>query len=195
MNLNRVMCRKATEILTGQTYDEGGDREVKICYSLENIVDDLEKVLILLVLFGVAGRLPECIVCYVVVCLTRVYMGGIHMRTWLGCTLMTVGVHVCAVWCGEWVDLSMAWIWIFVAVLSLMLSVAPISSPQRPIYVGWARWKIKSKGILGILISFVGFCVLDNFSNYILWVLLLEVIEVMCLEIFRWGHRFIRMFI
>ena len=112
MNLNRVMCRKATEILIGQTYDEGGDRAVKICYSLENIVDDVEKILILLV--------------------------------------------------------SMAWIWIFVAVLSLMLSVAPISSPQRPIYVGRARWKIKSKGILGILISFAGFCVLDNFSNYIL---------------------------
>lgn len=43
VNLNRVMCRKVTEILTGQTYDEGGDRAVKICYSLENIVDDLEK--------------------------------------------------------------------------------------------------------------------------------------------------------
>lgn len=156
MNLNRVMCRKATEILTGQTYDEGCDRTVKICYSLENIADDVEKVLILLVLFGVAGRLPECIVCYVVVCLTRVYMGGIHMRTWLGCTFMTVGVHVCAVWCGEWIDLSMACIWIFVAVLSLMLSVAPISSPQRPIYVGRARWKIKSKGILGIFGRYSG---------------------------------------
>ena len=61
MNLNRVMCRKATEILIGQTYDEGGDRAVKICYSLENIVDDVEKILILLVLFGVAG--VHCLLC------------------------------------------------------------------------------------------------------------------------------------
>lgn len=32
--------------------------------------------------------------------------------------------------------------------------------------------------------SLVGYCVLDNFSNYILWVLLLEIIEVVCSEIF-----------
>lgn len=43
MNLNRVMCRKATEILIGQTYDEGGENVSKErCKDiLTDILEDL----------------------------------------------------------------------------------------------------------------------------------------------------------
>lgn len=188
---NNAICVKLTELLIGRTYDGECNRDVKICYSLENIIDDVEKLLILILLFGVTGRLRECFVCYVVICLTRVYMGGFHMRTWIGCTFMTVGVHICAVWCGGNIDIRLAWVLIFASVLLLMICEAPLSSPQRPTYMGKIRRKIKYKGIVGILISFVGYCVLDNFSNYILWVLLLEVIEVVCVEVFRRIHHVI----
>lgn len=187
--LNRRICVKLTELLLGKSYNEKCTRDVKVCYSLENIIDDVEKVLILILLFGAFGKLLECFVCYVVICLTRVYMGGVHMRTWFGCTFMTVGIHACAVMCGSNIDIKRAWVWVFSIVLILMICVAPIPSPQRPDYTGRTRRKIKGKGIMGVLMSLVGYCVLDNFSNYILWVLLLEIIEMVCSEIFMLGYH------
>jgi len=142
--LNRRICVKLTELLLGKSYNEKCTRDVKVCYSLENIIDDVEKVLILILLFGAFGKLLECFVCYVVICLTRVYMGGVHMRTWFGCTFMTVGIHACAVMCGSNIDIKRAWVWVFSIVLILMICVAPIPSPQRPDYTGRTRRKIVS---------------------------------------------------
>lgn len=185
VKINRSMGIKLTEKVTGKTYDENCNRDVKICYSIENIIDDCEKIMSLLLIFGIAGYLRECAVCYVVIGLTRTYLGGVHMRSWLGCTFMTIAVHICAVVCGTQIDIKNMCGLIFIGMLLLMVLAAPLPSPQRPLYRGRKRIKIKCRGIIGILIALTGYFVIDNFGNYILWVLLLEIIEVVSVVVYR----------
>lgn len=93
---------------------------------------------------------------------------------------MTIVVHMCAIECGIWIDIIFLRIWIFVIAMVLMMLVAPLPSPQRPKYKGKRRQKVRIRGCAGIVIAFGASYFLINFSNYILWVLLLEIIEVVC---------------
>ena len=178
--LNNRISIGLTEMLLGNTYDESRARDAKVCYSIETIIDNIEKLLILITLFGIMGKLKECLICYVVILLTRTCMGGIHMSTWHGCTIMTIVVHMCAIECGIWIDIIFLRTWIFVIAMVLMMLVDPLPSPKRPKYKGKRRQKVRIRGCAGIVIAFGASYFLINFSNYILWVLLLEIIEVVC---------------
>ncbi len=185
MNFNNWVSIKITEALIGYPYDKTRIKDAKVAYFIECLINGFEKTIILLTLFGVMGKFKECLICYVVILLTRTCIGGIHMRTWIGCTIMTIGVHLCAVGCGMWVDISSLWIWIFVVAFALMVIVAPLPSPQRPNYRGRRKMWLKFRGCTGVIISFAGWSILNNFGNYILWVLLLEIIEVVCAVLFH----------
>ena len=182
MDVNERISIKITEMLLGCLNDNTKNREEKVNYSINNIINSVEKILILLALFASNRKIEEFFACYVVILLTRTYMGGIHMKTWMGCTIMTILVYICAVEGGCWIDVHSIEICIFIVAVIFMVLIAPIPSPQRPNYGATKKRRLKIQGCIGIMMSYLMYCYIDDLSNYILWVLLLEIIEVICVE-------------
>lgn len=114
MDVNEHISIKITEMLLGRSNDNTKNREEKVNYSINNIINSVEKILILLALFASNRKIKEFFACYVVILLTRTYMGGIHMKTWMGCTIMTILVYICAVEGGCWIDVHSIEICIFI---------------------------------------------------------------------------------
>lgn len=83
--------------IEGDEYDSESDRTAKIGYSLQKIIDDIEKFLIIILISIIFDTTKEALVCMLVISLTRKFMGGMHMTTWFGCTMMTTMVYSLAI--------------------------------------------------------------------------------------------------
>ncbi len=59
----------------------------KVKYALQVIVSEVEKLIILLMIFGIVGKTLEFLTAYVAVVTIRIYVGGNHVKTFLGCVL------------------------------------------------------------------------------------------------------------
>lgn len=179
MNINHRIGEHVTRYLVGRDYDGSDMQCAKVCYAVESVVGDLQKDLILLVIFSVTGLFQEFLFCFLTVNLVRRYLGGIHMKTNVGCTLISIGVYVVAVTGGTLVPLPQAvTVGIILLTVYLMWKVAPLPSPNRPVYRGERKRKIQRRGMLGL--GILGICtVLYPFgSAFIAWTLILQIVEV-----------------
>ena len=61
----------------------------KVKYALQVIVSEVEKLIILLMIFGIVGKTLEFLTAYVAVVTIRIYVGGNHVETFFGCVLYT----------------------------------------------------------------------------------------------------------
>ena len=97
MSINHRIGEHVTRYLVGRDYDVADVQCAKVCYAVESIVGDLQKDLVLFVIFSVSGFFREFLFCFVTVNLVRRFLGGIHMKTNIGCTVASVSVYVIAV--------------------------------------------------------------------------------------------------
>ena len=86
MSINHRIGEHVTRYLVGRDYDVADMQCAKVCYAVESIVGDLQKDLVLFVIFSVSGFFREFLFCFVTVNLVRRFLGGIHMKTNIGCT-------------------------------------------------------------------------------------------------------------
>lgn len=179
MNINHRIGERVTRYLVGRDYDGSDMQCAKVCYAVESVVGDLQKDLILLVIFSVTGVFQEFLFCFLTVNLVRRYLGGIHMRTNIGCTLISIGVYVIAVTGGILLPLPQAvTLGIVLLTVYLMWKVAPLPSPNRPVYRGERKRKIQRRGMLGL--GILGICTVlyPVCSAFIAWTLILQIVEV-----------------
>ena len=162
--------------IEGDEYDS--DRTAKIGYSLQKIIDDIEKFLIIILISIIFDTTKEALVCMLVISLTRKFMGGMHMTTWFGCTMMTTMVYSLAIIGGKIFHFSllMQSASILLCVLMVIL-YAPLPSEQRPKYIGKKRINIKIRCIAGLMVSAVLSVIMKSYSSTITCILLLEIIE------------------
>lgn len=164
--------------IEGDEYDSESERTAKIGYSLQKIIDDIEKFFIIILISIVFDTTKEALVCMLVISLTRKFMGGMHMTTWFGCTMMTTMVYSLAIIGGKIFHFSllMQSASILLCVLMVIL-YAPLPSEQRPKYIGKKRINIKIRCIAGLMVSVVLSVIMKSYSSTITCILLLEIIE------------------
>lgn len=179
MNINHRIGEHVTQYLVGRDYDGSDVQCAKVCYAVESVVGDLQKDLILLVIFSISGLFQEFLFCFLTVNLVRRYLGGIHMKTNVGCTLVSVGVYVIAVTGGVLLPLPQAvTVGIILLTIYLMWKVAPLPSPNRPVYRGERKRKIQRRGMLGLGVLGICTALYPFCSAFIAWTLVLQIVEV-----------------
>lgn len=179
MGINHRIGEHITGYLLGHDYDNADVQCAKVCYAVESIMGDLQKDLILFFAFAVSGFFQEFLFCFLTVNLVRRFLGGIHMKTNVGCTLVSVGVYVAAVAGGVLAPVpKICTVGIFLFTVCLMIRVAPLPSPNRPAYRGQRRKKIQRKGLVGL--GILGICVVvyPACSTFVTWTLILQIVEV-----------------
>lgn len=179
MNINHRIGARVTGALVGRDYDIADIQCAKVCYAVESILGDLQKNIVLACVFGLLGRIREFLFCFLTVNLVRRFLGGIHMNTDIGCTLVSISVYVVAVAGG--ICLPLSWIWsvcLMICTTILMITVAPLPSPNRPIYRGMKRRRIQRNGLVGLAVLSVCMIVYPGCSTFVTWTLILQIIEV-----------------
>lgn len=185
--MNERLSIAMTERLTGIRYSASCVRSAKIKYSIHSILDDAEKFIVLLAFFSLAGHVGEMLVCMFAILLTRSFIGGVHMRTWQGCMLMTTAVYVTSIMGGThiYMDVHIA-IGLSAVCMALAVWVAPLPSPQRPCCSAKRRRRMRVSSAVGICVTIaLYFMLAESYSNCIAWVWLLQIIEVVCVVIVR----------
>lgn len=179
MNFNHRIGERVTRYLVGRDYDVADMQCAKVCYAVESILGDVQKDIILFVLFSVTGLFQEFLFCFLTVNLVRRFLGGIHMKTNVGCTLVSVSVYLIAVTAGMFIPLVGIIVWgIILLTVYLMIRVAPLPAPNRPVYRGKRKRKIQIRGLTGLGILSICTAIYPFCSAFIAWTLILQIVEV-----------------
>ena len=121
--------------------------------------------------------------CFLTVNLIRVYLGGLHMKTQAGCFMLSFAVYLSAIIGGKMVNIPFAGgIIIFAVIIDMIILYAPIPSRERPVYSYRSRRKIKIRGTVGTCIVFLIAVLFQEYRNFMIWILILQVAEVIVVK-------------
>lgn len=137
---------KLLDILDTKQY--GNNLFLKVDYSLRVIISEAEKIILLCMIFGIAGYLPDFMIAFGTIILLRTCTGGIHRQTLLGCFLQSLLTFFVIVFLGKNRILeSYMYVFIVIALVALILCFAPIQSKNRIHYSENQRLKFKVKAL------------------------------------------------
>ena len=178
MGINHKIGTCITEYLVGQEYDVADIHCAKICYAVESLVGDLQKNLLLFFVFAISGFFREFLFCFLTVNLVRRFLGGIHMKTNIGCTVVSISVYVLAVVGGTLAPVSqIVTAGLILVVAYLMIKIAPLPSPNRPVYKGERKRKIQIRGLLGLAALSICITIFPACAAFVGWTLVLQIVE------------------
>ncbi|MBQ3543919.1 MAG: accessory gene regulator B family protein [Lachnospiraceae bacterium] len=172
------MNERIAEVITNKLlYDLKEERltYIKISFYIETIISEIEKTILLIILFGIIGEIKSFVLIYMIAIFVRRYSGGNHCDTFLGClvysTISCVGIVL--------ISKCIVYINNYFVILTLMLHVvimilfAPIKSKFRPKLKGKDILEIKIKGLLGIVIVACIYLVIPKKYRIIIFLTLL----------------------
>lgn len=128
----------------------------KIAFSVEMLISEGSKILIVLLIFAMWGKLYEYVFCFGVLLVTRCFTGGIHAKTYLGCLIMSIVFFGLGVIVKENSQIN-----IYVAIVMLMiyvlviLIIAPIQSKNRIKFGRRKRYIQKAIAVISAVTIFV----------------------------------------
>lgn len=160
--------------------EEHGDRRERIIYSILVLLTETEKIFFNLFLFALFGQVKSGVCSILVILSLRIFMGGIHRKTTIGCILQTFLTISFIIICSKRIYFSsIAMYGMFLIYVLLIWCSTPLPSEKRICYSEKQRltFKLKALTVLVLLIVFVqivGKCV----KNLILWTMAIQLFEV-----------------
>lgn len=155
-------------------------QSVKISYSICVLLSEMEKLIGLVILFGITGVMKEFLLILLLLFGTKHFIGGIHMKTSFSCFLITFTFINGIIFMGNHSSFTSGQtVLIYLVSLILTYRAAPMKSENRIMGTTEEKYLIKSKAVLIVgIISVVGNFIKGTAERYILWTLLLIQIEV-----------------
>lgn len=176
--LNHYISGKIADKLLMKELKTEELRKIKIQFSIESLLNDCEKFIILFAIFLTAGYIKEFLLCCIAIILTRPSLGGLHMKTYQGCLMFTFCYYLISIIGGRCFSFSKRETIIIILVNCIMMVYfAPIKSPQHPEYSYKQKVKFKIEGIGGLIIIAILHMLLNEEMDYLIWILLLQQLE------------------
>lgn len=154
----------------------------KLNYSLQVILGEVSKLLILYTLFFLTNTHAEFIMAFLALTIVRANTGGLHFITYLGCLAFSFLFFTSAILLFRFADFtcpSMAMIG-FAGLLTIGL-ISPITSPKRPNYCRAQRLRFRLIGCAAICFHLIGFLAIKNnpYFTMSMWVIFLQAIQLL----------------
>lgn len=151
----------------------------KITYSVQLILNDVEKFLLFGIFFTLIGKLIPYLICAFFLGLLRIFCGGIHLNTFWSCFFATFICFIAIIFLGQYILITrwQSYLLYFIDFI-LVLLFAPLPSKKCLNYSKSQRnlTKIYSCIILGLVICISMFTV--SISNYITWIIVVQIAEI-----------------
>lgn len=138
INLGRKYC----------TYSK--KQKIKIKYSICVLLGEIEKMSLLIMCFYCMGKMSEFLVVLLVLACTKHYLGGIHMKSFCGCFVVTLTIISAIIWLGNHIEFSIRQkATIYFLTMCVIYVFAPLKSDNHVISEK-EKLRVKAKGLLAV---------------------------------------------
>ena len=151
------------------------------------LITELEKIITVMLVFGVCGLLKESVIVITSIMLIRFFMGGYHQKTTLGCSLHTIVTLISIIFLSRRILLPQ-----YAVAIVLLLCIieiwftTPINTEHRMEYseLQKVRFKLKAMTSLVIISIFVQYSSC-GIKNLIVWSVIYQLIEVVVVVLYK----------
>lgn len=127
----------------------------KIKYGLYTFYSEISKLLIILTIATILGKVPEVIVIISSLAI-RFFLGGCHCKTYVGCLLMSISLVFGIIMISNYFSIELSMLWQGIIVLSATVIILKIKTHNNPWRNHSEEKKLKNKKIAIFLIySFI----------------------------------------
>ena len=164
---------------------------VKIRYALEIIRNEAVKLIILGVLFAVLGSGMEYIFSMVLLLPLRMFSGGMHMKTNIGCFIYSLVFCMLTIILLPMAPINQAVLFsLFAVSIAVMAMLSPVASYKRPIKTEARRFTLQKKAWICLSIESVVLIIiwhlgLQEYFVIGVWVVTLQALQLFTTWIFR----------
>lgn len=187
-DINHCMILRVVQMLDVEK-TRTKEQQESIIYALSCIINEIEKIVFLTTFFVIQGRMIKFCVAFLGLVSLRIFIGGIHRKTTLGCLIQSFLSFETILILDERFQLSI-WmnccVWIFL--IMLIWKQAPIVSKNRVHYSELQRMRFKAIAITVLLVDFMIISILSNtYTNCLSWTIAFQMLEsgVVTLKIWK----------
>lgn len=161
--INRLAYTLTNYIRSNSDFTNSDDLE-KINYAIETILNEAFKIIILLTLFSILGKLRYFNFSMIILLSIRIFSGGLHSKTFLGCLLWTTLLFIATSIVAPIIPKISIGIYYLISLfnLSVIITKSPYPNPYRPIKSKKRRQVLK---VLAVFFAIFWTIVLLFFTN------------------------------
>lgn len=169
-------------ITTGEVVDS--KQIAKIQYALTYLLNEISKFLFLSIVFMALNSLSVFFISFCTLTMLRIFMGGTHRKTTLGCFLQSSLTFAAICCCGRNVQIYNLRFCIYIITVGLIWCSTPIISEKRVRYSQIQRMTFKARVITVLLVLSVLIEQIPvNLGNYMIWAIVFQSAEVALITI------------
>lgn len=161
-----------------------------ISYFMEIILSEIEKILIILVMFTILGKFNELVIFLISIGSLRIFIGGFHLKTFNSCLAFTTIYFSIAIYVLLRIHFSDIMIQLcYIFSLINIIIFAPIQSKNRIQFSKNERNIIKIKAIVVLVALFIISTINVKLQKYIMLGLTLQQVEIIMVKILEWRRK------
>lgn len=151
-----MLQKLACYICKYETSDK--DAIIKVTYALKCIFNHLYKLLFLIILFSILGKINYFCFSLIILFSIRTFSGGMHFNTSISCLIFTTGFFIITALISTYIPSLPNTVYIILMFISLTIIAikSPVTTSKRPI-ISITRFKILKWGSIITTISWVCF--------------------------------------
>ena len=161
--------------------DKKSDQGIRVGYSIEVILTEIEKLTCTLVVFVCIGFIKEVFISLSVIMSIRFFMGGIHRKTTMGCILHTCLTEFTIIILSKNISIlnHAVGVLLFLLGIAEIWKTTPIKSEKSITYTEKKQLKFKLKAMTALLVLSIIIQYVDKVTlNLIYWSVGMQLFEV-----------------
>ena len=155
---------------------------IKLRYSLELVIGDLSKCIILLGLFSILGRAADYLYSSLALLMLRSFTGGLHFKTYIKCMIFTGFFFCISILLKTHISLNFTILsTLFILSSSIIILFAPLCAKSRPDYSSQKRNQFKFISIILLSFHFISYLFASK-NPYLInsvWVMSLQSFQIL----------------
>lgn len=158
------------------------DEHAKLKYSLQVVLGEISKLVLLFLIFFSMGWHQEFGMAVVSLTLLRLYTGGLHFKTYVGCLTFSLMFFTAVIFLSQSYALSQGtMLTLGLGSLAVIAVIAPVTSKNRPNYNKKQRFIFKIVGCTVIYLHIVGAVTIKNnpYFTVAMWVIFLQTVQLL----------------
>lgn len=174
---NKKISERITYLLSGES------NEI-LCYGINILINGMEKLIILLSVFYFLGYLKAFMISAIIMCVLRIWMGGTHRKSLLGCLVQSGFILGTVVVLQNIIDIG--YIGVFIVMIFIIIFdmiCCPVISKRRGEYRRGKIIRFKIMSAISILMINCSIILFPQLKNIVVVCEILEILDV-CLAYF-----------
>lgn len=184
--INRLAYTLINYIRSNSDFTNSDDLD-KINYAIETILNEAFKILILLILFSALGKLRYFNFSIIILLSIRIFSGGLHSKTFLGCLLWTTLFFTTTSIVAPIIPKVSIGIYYLISLfnLSVIITKSPYPNPNRPIKSKKRRQVLKILAIFFTIFWIIALLFFTNDISYLncgIFTILLQSLQLLYIK-------------